>query len=208
MRLVIADDHQVVREGLRFMLDPEAEVEVVAEAGSGAELLDLLARNDDIDVVLLDIRMPEMSGFEVLEKISTTSPDVAVVILSMHDDAAYVKRALRLGASGYLLKNVGQVELLRALELITHGDTYVQGELSGLLLAETAGRSSSGERVTSREREILQMVADGSANKQIAVQLDLSEATVKWYLKNVFAKLEANSRAEAVATALRTNLIT
>ncbi|MCP4223276.1 MAG: response regulator transcription factor [Actinomycetia bacterium] len=207
-RLVIADDHRVVREGLRWMLASEPGIEVVAEAESGTDLLHVLDEVDDVDLVLLDLRMPGMSGFDVLERLATVAPGVAALVLSMHDDSAYVKRAITLGAAGYLLKSVGHAELVRAIEVVTRGETYVQAELSGPLLMEASGKPAGRLALSAREREILQMVADGAANKQIAATLDLSEATIKWSLKNIFAKLGVGSRAEAVATALRTDLIT
>jgi len=207
MRVAIADDHRVVREGLRWMLGTESEVEIVAEARSGSELISALDAGLDVDVVLLDLRMPDMSGFEVLDELSRANRDVRFVVLSAHDDPGYVRKALDLGASGYLLKNVGQAELVRALKLCAKGETYVQGDLTRRLLDADPESESSNSVLTTREQELLQMIADGSANKQIASALDLSEATVKWYLKNIFAKLETSSRAEAVAEALRRGLI-
>jgi len=205
MRVVIADDHRVVREGLRWMLEPEPGIDVVAEVASGEELLQRLSDGLKVDVILLDIRLSGMSGFEVLEILSTD--DARTLILSAHDDPEFVRRALDLGASGYLLKNVGQSELVRAMNLCLRGEIYIQGDLSGDLLRYVSSGESASRGLSKREVEMLQLIADGAANKQIAPALGISEATVKWHLKNVFAKLGVASRAEAVAEALRRELI-
>lgn len=206
MRVVLADDHRIVREGLAFMLADVPGVEIVGEASSGREVLELLAETE-ADVVLLDVRMPEMSGLEALELISESHPEVSVVMLTMHDDPALVKRAIEAGASGYLLKSAGQDELVRALEAVVAGSAYVHSEVAGPLLAQIAGTEESAE-LSPRENEVLKLVADGLENKQIARELGISEATVKTYLKNVFGKLGARGRAEAVAIGLRRGLIT
>ncbi len=207
MRILIADDHRVVREGVRWMLDPEPGIEIVGEAVNGEDLLRILSETTDIDIVLLDLRMPGLNGFEVLERLVEESPRVRAVVMSMHDDPIFVRRAISLGASGYLLKNVGQAELVRALESAHEGHTYVQGELSGALIQGSDEDRPVGKSLGPREVEILQLISDGASNKQIARDLNLSQATVKWCLKNVFAKLDVNSRAEAVASALRIGVI-
>ncbi len=207
MRILIADDHRVVREGVRWMLEPESGIEIVGEAVDGADLLRMVSETADVDLVLLDLRMPGLNGFEALEQLAEEAPDVKAVVMSMHDDPIFVRRAISLGASGYLLKNVGQAELVRALESAHEGHIYVQGELSGALIQGVDGDQSLGKSLGPREVEMLQLISDGASNKQIARDLNLSQATVKWCLKNVFAKLDVNSRAEAVASALRIGVI-
>ncbi|GBD84587.1 transcriptional regulatory protein DegU [bacterium BMS3Abin02] len=208
MRVVIADDHRIVREGLRFMLSDHPDVEIVAEAANGEELLETLA-TVKADIVLLDLRMPGITGLEALDRISVDHPRTKVIILSMHDDPGYVRRAVELGASGYLLKNTGRDELLRALKAVQEGGAYIQGEIMGPLLSVFTQGSEEQDTpsLSPRESQVLQLVADGCENKQIAKDLGVSEATVKTYLKNVFARLGVRSRAEAVAVGLRIGII-
>jgi DNA-binding NarL/FixJ family response regulator len=206
MRVIIADDHRIVREGLRFMLSESSDVDIVAEAESGEELLDILSTTPT-DVVLLDVRMPGMSGLDALEQLAASHPDVKVIILSMHDDPAYVRRAVELGASGYLLKSTGREELERALEIVFEGGAYVQGEVTKPLLDAMTGDIDEPPALSPREQQILQLVALGRENKQIARELDISEATVKTHIKGIFARLDVRSRAEAVAVGLRFGII-
>ncbi len=205
MRVVIADDHRIVREGLAFMLSDEAEIDIVGEAESGEELLDVLA-NVEADIVLLDVRMPGMSGLEALELVRDRHPEVKVIILSMHEDASYVHTAVERGAAGYLLKSTGQRELMRALRAVADGNAYLQSEVTAPLLAQVVGADEPAA-LSPREQHVLQLVAEGLENKQIARQLDISEATVKTYLKSIFERLGARGRAEAVAIGLRRGLI-
>jgi two-component system invasion response regulator UvrY len=206
MRVVVTDDHRVVREGLRYMLNDAPDVDVVGEAESGEELLALVG-SEVVDVVLLDVRMPGMSGLDVLERLAEDAPQVRVLMLSMHDQPAYVRRAIELGAAGYLLKSAGRDELLTALQVAAEGGTYLSGELMEPLVATMAGRTRSSGKLSPREHQVLQLVANGLENKQIATELDLSEATVKTYLRGVFERLEVSSRAEAAAVGLRLGLI-
>lgn len=206
MRIVIADDHRVVREGVGFMLSEEDDIDLVGEAGSGEELLELLDAQP-VDVVLLDVRMPGMSGFDVLERVSVDMPQVRVLMLSMHDQPSYVRRAVELGAAGYLLKNTGREELLRAIRAVADGGVYLQGELMEPLVADMSGSTGSPGRLSPRERQVLQLVANGYENKQIAAELGISEATVKSYLRGIFERLEVTGRAEAVAVGLRLGVI-
>jgi DNA-binding NarL/FixJ family response regulator len=160
-----------------------------------------------VDVVLLDVRMPGMSGFEVLERIGRDMPQVRVLMLSMHDQPGYVRRAVELGAAGYLLKSSGREELLRAIRTVADGGVYLQGELMEPLVADVTGTSGPPGRISPRERQVLQLIANGYENKQVATELGLSEATVKSYLRGIFERLEVTSRAEAVAVGLRLGVI-
>lgn len=208
LRLVLADDHKVVRDGLRWMLAEESGVEVVGEAAHGGELLDLLEERP-VDVVLLDLRMPEVGGLEALAELRLRFPWVRVVVLTMHDEPGYLRRAIELGASGYLLKSADRGELLQALETVAAGEAYVQRELTGLILDEVAGRPGWGPvpSLSRREMEVLRLVAAGCDNKEIGRRLEIAQATVKSHLKAVFNQLGARGRAEAVAVALRLGII-
>ena len=206
MRVAITDDHGVVREGIRYMLSDVPNVDVVAEASSGEELLALLDTTR-VDVLLLDVRMPQMSGLSTLEKVRDAHPDARVLMLSMHDQPGYVKRAIELGAAGYVLKNIGRKELVAALEVVMAGGTYLPPELMEPFLAELGGRAGPIGSLSPRERQVLQLVADGNENKQIARHLGIAEPTVKTYLRGVFTRLDVSSRAEAVAVGIRLGLI-
>ena len=206
MRIVLVDDHRVVRDGIRYMLSDEEAIEIVADVGSGAELFELLEA-EPVDAVLLDVRMPDMSGFDVLEQMRGEIPQVRVIMLSMHDAPGYVRRAVELGAAGYLLKNASRSELLAALRSVGDGGAYIQTDLANPLVAELAGIGDSARSLSPREQQVLQLVAHGYENKQIASELAISDATVKTYLRGIFGTLEVTGRAEAVAVGLRRGLI-
>lgn len=208
VRLMIVDDHSVLREGLRFMLRNAGDVEIVSEASNGQEALDLL-ESTEVDVMLLDMNMPGMDGVETLKHVRESWPQVIVLILSFHDDPEYVEQALRNGAAGYLLKTVSREELVRAVQAAANGAGYLQAEITRPLLQKFAASTEpEGELdLSPREREVLQLVADGMSTKQAAVELGIAESTVKTYLRTIFEKLGALHRAHAVALALRHRII-
>lgn len=209
IRVLVVDDHQVVREGLRWMLGVEVDLEVVAEAESVATALDAIAEAEP-NVVLLDIHLPDRSGLEALRDIAERFPGLPVVILTMSAEPEYVEEAVRAGAAGYLVKNAPQVELVRALRAAAAGDAYIQAEVTRPLLtrfAREVHRTGSAPPLSSRELQVVTGLSAGLANKQIAAQLGISETTVKGYLRELYEKLGAADRAQAVAIALRHRLI-
>jgi DNA-binding NarL/FixJ family response regulator len=206
MKILIVDDHKVVRDGIRFMLLDAPDIEIVGDAESAEEMFDVI-EGVPVDIVLLDIRMEGMTGLDALERIASEFPQVRVLMLSMHDQPGYVRRAIELGASGYLLKSAGRDEILAAITAVSEGQTYVQGRLMQPLLADVTGSLRQTGRLSPREQQVLQLIADGSENKQIARELGLSEATVKTYIRGVFERLDVSSRAEAVAVGLRVGII-
>lgn len=206
MRILIVDDHKVVRDGIRFMLSDASEIEIVGEAESAEAMFEIID-TDPVDVVLLDIRMKGMTGIEALGRMAADFPQVRVLMLSMHDQPGYVRRAIELGASGYLLKSAGRDEVLAAIEAVSVGETYIQGSLVEPLLSDVTGTPRRTGRLSPREQQVLQLIANGSENKQIARELELSEATVKTYIRGVFDRLDVSSRAEAVAVGLRIGVI-
>jgi len=208
LRVILADDHQIVREGVAKLLDSETEIDLVGEASTGAQLLELLA-GTRADVVLLDVRMPDLSGLEVLEALQERETNVRVIVLSMHDDPAYVKRAIELGASGYLLKSVGKVELLRALGVVAAGGSYIQGEITAPLIERMVNPSSAGPigTLSPREVEILEALASGLDNRELSRQFDISEAAMKAQLRAIYSRMDVKRRSEAVAVALRLGII-
>lgn len=209
IRILMVDDHLIVREGLRWMLGQDRGLELSGEASTGAEAM---VQIPDVrpDVVLLDLHLPDRSGLEVLREVHERFPDLPVVILTMSDQPEYVEEAVRAGAAGYLLKNAPQVELSRALRAAAAGDAYIQAEVTRPLLARFAKEVPAAEDVPTlapRETEIVSLLAEGLADKQIAARLGLSESTVKGYLRSAYEKLGASDRAQAVAIALRGHII-
>jgi DNA-binding NarL/FixJ family response regulator len=209
VRILVVDDHLVVREGLRWMLGPDSGIEIAAEAETGARGLEAIEA-DRPDVVLLDIHLPDGSGLDFLATIRSRFPGLPVVMLTMSDEPAYVEEAVRAGAVGYLLKSAPRAELIRAIEAAAAGDAYIQAEVTRPLLQRfsTAVRSNGMPAPLSpRELEVVTLLAEGLADKQIAAQLGVSETTVKSHLRQAYEKLGAADRAQAVAIALRSRLI-
>jgi DNA-binding NarL/FixJ family response regulator len=206
MKILIVDDHKVVRDGIRFMLADAPDIAIVGEAASAEAMFDILDA-EPVDVVLLDIRMEGMTGLDALGRLASDFPQVSVLMLSMHDQPGYVRRAIEVGASGYLLKSAERSEILAAITAVSEGETYVQSVLMEPLLADVTGAPRQTGRLSPREQQVLQLIADGSENKQIARELGLSEATVKTYIRGVFDRLDVTSRAEAVAVGLRLGVI-
>jgi DNA-binding NarL/FixJ family response regulator len=209
IRVAITDDHRIIREGLDLLLTESDQIEIVAHASNGFELIELL-ETTDIDVVLLDVRMPEMTGLDVLERIKELGVEVAVVMLSMYGDPVYVSRAIELGASGYLLKSVGHDELVTAIETVSDGKPYFQADVSGPLVARMVGDGARGPvgDMTVEQLKILQLLADGVDNSGIAAALSMSEPTAKAKLRIIYGSLGVQRRSEAVAVAMRLGLIT
>lgn len=207
--IMVVDDHAVLRTGIRSMLEDEDGVKVVGEAEDGEQALELV---DSIgpDVVLLDVKMPNMDGLTALRELQEFSPGLPVLIFSMYDDPAYVEQAIASGAAGYLLKTVGKDELVRAVKAAHEGQGYLQAEITRPVLSRftrTYDSLTSDVHLSQRETQVLQLIADGLSNKQIAAELGIAEATVKTYVTSLFEKLGAVHRAHAVALALRHHLI-
>ena len=210
MRIIIADDHEAVREGLRWMLNADDQLEVVGDASDGAALLRLLDRVA-CDAVLLDLGMPGTSGHDVLGELALRDEAPPVVVLTMHDDPANVDRALALGASGYLLKSAPRDEIIRALRSAVDGGAYIQPTLAKPLLARhvppEVGDPEAPAHLPPRQLQILRRLAAGRSNKELAAELGISEATVKGYLKELYSRLGVDSRAAAVSYGMRHGLI-
>jgi two-component system response regulator NreC len=213
IRVLIADDHAVLRAGLRMLLDAEPDMEVVGEAADGAEAL---ARVGELapDVVLLDITMPRLDGLSVLRQMREVSPASRVLILTMHDDEGYLREALAAGGVGYVLKRAADTELLSAIRAVHQGGTYLHPAHTKVLLEgmldrerEAAGEADSYERLSPREREVLRLIALGYTNQQAADQLYLSVKTVETYKARLMTKLGLHSRAELVRYALQKGLL-
>ncbi|HMA35196.1 MAG TPA: response regulator transcription factor [Chloroflexia bacterium] len=211
IRLLIVDDHLVVREGLRLILETDPGIEVIGEASDGVAAL-RLAEETAPDVVLMDLRMPGMDGLEALARLRRTRPAVAVVILTTYNEDDLLLRALRAGARGYLLKDTDRATLFNAIRAAARGETLLQPEVLARALAASnqPGPTSAARRpleLSDRERAVLAGVARGERSKEIAARLGISERTVKAHLAGVFNKLGVDSRAAAVAVALQRGLL-
>ena len=199
IRLVIADDHLVVRAGLRAMLGAHPDVDVVGEATTGAQAVDLAGRLRP-DVVLMDLRMPEVDGVAATARIRERHPDVHVLVLTTYDTDADILKAIEAGATGYLLKDATRDELVRAVRAAATGASVLAPTVASRLMGRL--RAPGHEALSAREIEILEQVARGRTNKEIAGALFISEATVKTHLLHIFAKLDVQDRTQAVTVAL------
>ena len=209
VRLIIADDHTLVRQGLRQFLEMASDIEVVGEASTGQEVLDLVAK-DPPDVILLDLRMPEMDGLEVARRVQEEHPEVGVMMLSAYDYRQFVVEAVRAGARGYVLKSMDAEQLIQAVHLVASGNMVFDPQVVVALaeeLTRSREREERGDVLTAREIEVLQLLAFGNSNKDIAEQLDISAETVKTHLEHIFRKLGTSDRTAAVAEALRRRVI-
>jgi DNA-binding NarL/FixJ family response regulator len=201
IRLLIADDHSVVREGLVALLGRQPDMEVVAEARNGSEAVALWKQHRP-DVTLLDLRMPELDGVGALEEIHRQEAAARVIFLTTYDTDEEIYRGMRAGARAYLLKDARRADLLECIRRVQAGQTFMSGGIAAKL-AEHVG----AEELTDRENEVLRLLASGKSNKEIGGELFISETTVKSHVKSIFAKLNVLSRTEAITTASRRGLI-
>jgi DNA-binding NarL/FixJ family response regulator len=208
---VLADDHELVRAGIRALLEKLPGVRVTGEANDGREVLELI-QGQPPEVVLMDISMPGLNGLQALERITRGFPGVRVIILSMHHQDEYVMQALKSGARGYLLKRATAVELPAALQAVLAGEIYLSREIAGRFLKQsplqqTAPASTPLERLTSRQREVLQLLAEGQTTKSIALVLKISDKTVEYHRTKLMMRLNIHDLAGLVRFALRTGVI-
>lgn len=212
VRILLADDHDIVRKGLRYLLEHRPEIEVVGEAMDGREAVKL-AEDLAADLVIMDIAMPLLNGIDAAAAIVKKSPRTSVIILSMHSDEDYVLRALTAGVRGYLLKDTVEVDLLRAVETVRKGRTFFSPDITEVLLEDYVrqlqdrGLQDSYDLLTQREKETLQLLAEGKSNKEVANVLNVSPLTVDTHRANLMQKLNLHSTAEIVLYAVRKKLI-
>jgi DNA-binding NarL/FixJ family response regulator len=211
IRVLIADDHALVREGIRRVLDEDPGFDVVAEAADGRQAIEQIARTNP-DVAILDISMPELSGLEAARWLRDEAPGLKVLILSMHEESEYVMRAVHAGAAGYLLKDdAGPAHLRQAVRAVHDGESYfspaVATKLTDALRSGSSGPADPLERLTGREREVLRLVAGGSSNKQIAAELGISRRTVESHRESMMRKIEIRTVAGLTRFALENGLL-
>ncbi|PLX11799.1 MAG: DNA-binding response regulator [Marinilabiliales bacterium] len=213
IRLIIADDHQIVRDGIKSLLENEKEIEIIAEASNGNEVIQLV-NDQNPDIVLLDISMPGLSGLEVAEVLQTEHPECKTLFLSMYINEEYILGAIKSGAKGYLPKNTTKSELLDAIHAIIKGKEYFSEDVSAIMLKsymkrvkEDDEREKQNVQLTKRESEILKLFAEGLTNKEIADQLYISIRTVESHKNHIMQKLEFKSTVELVKYAIKNRLI-
>ena len=207
IRILLADDHAVVRQGFKMILDAQPDMEIVGEAGNGREAVDL-AEQLRPDVVVMDVAMPELNGIEATRRLASSVPHARVVALSMHKDSVYVREILRAGARGYLLKDSGAADLVAAIHAVASGESYLSPAVSNAVLDDYRRHATNPiDLLTSREREVLQMIAEGKTNKEIAGTLNLSVYTVDAHRGKIMEKLNLHSSGELVRFAVRNGLI-
>lgn len=213
IRIMLAEDHVLVREGTKEMLDREEDMEVVAEAGDGEEAVRLVAEHDP-DIVVMDIALPKLNGIEATRQIKEISPGTAVLVLSAYDDDEYVFALLEAGAAGYLLKDVSTDALVEAIRAVQAGESMLHPAIARKVVnrfsryVEGGKEEAPFEELTEREIEVLQLAGKGITNREIADSLSISHRTVQAHLSHIFNKLGVGSRTEAVVYALRKGLLT
>ena len=209
-RVMIVDDHAIVRAGLRALLFEEAAFDLVGEAAGGYEALELVEKTKP-DVLILDLSMPDLDGISVTRKIKPNFPDLKILILTLHEDGALLREAIKAGAAGYILKRAAEAELISAIRTILRGDLYVDPSMVRGLLEESrqvqVKQSDPTESLTPRETEILRLIVEGYTNRQIGQELNISIRTVEGHRANISDKLGLHSRVELVRYARKTGLI-
>lgn len=210
-RILLADDHTIVRQGLRFILDAEPDLEVVAEASNGNEAV-TRALKDDIDLAILDIAMPTMTGLQAARELASRRPDLKMLILSMHDDEGYLFEALKAGTAGYVLKSVADRDLVEACRAAMRGEPFLYAGAERALVRDYVARARAGEAppeepLTPREQQVVKLIAESHTNRQIAEVLTISEKTVETHRANILDKLGMRDRVELTRYAIRRGFV-
>jgi len=206
IRVLVVDDHPIVRQGLVSVLGDEADLEVVGEAGSGREAVARVQRLQP-DVVLLDLEMPDLDGVSAIPQLLAVRPGLGIVVFTAYDTDERVLGAVRAGARGYLLKGASAEEIARGIRAVHDGGSYLESRMASKLISEVRSPRHGGSVLSARERQVLRLVADGLPTKQISVSLSITERTVKFHVNSILRKLGADNRAQAVALAAQRGLL-
>lgn len=209
IEIIIADDHMMIREGLKQLLELDGTMKVIAEANDGEECLNLLNRKIHPDILLLDINMPKKNGIEVLEYIKQNKIPVKVLILTVHNEVEYLLKAVDIGIDGYLLKDSSYDELKEAIDVVISGNTYIQPSLLPALNESMEDYALDKEKIewlTKRELDVLQLISKGCSNKKISDELTISERTVKNHISHIFRKIDVEDRTQAAVFAIRNKI--
>lgn len=209
IKVMIADDHSLIREGLKQLLEFDGSIEIVGEASNGVECLEKLNESNS-EVLLLDINMPEKNGIEVLKQMKADQSEIKVLILTVHNEMDYLMKAVDIGVDGYILKDAESSELKKAIRAVRDGENYIQPSLIPALNSQLLNRDTDKDKIsllTNRELEVLVQVANGMFNKEIAMNLNISERTVKNHISNIFKKIDVSDRTQAAVFAIKNNII-
>lgn len=209
IKVMIADDHSLIREGIKQLLEFDGSIEVIGQAADGIECLDVL-ENINPDILLLDINMPNMNGIDVLSELRRKKNKMKILILTVHNEVEYLVKSMDCGADGYVLKDAGSADLKEAIHKVIGGDQYIQSSMIPAMNSRIINRDIDKEKIanlTRREIEILKQIAGGRFNKEIAESLDITERTVKNHISNLFKKIDVNDRTQAAVFAIRNNLV-
>lgn len=207
IKLVIADDHELFRNGLKELLKKYSDIDVVDCVADGKEFIDVLKNNSTLDVVLLDITMPNMDGFEVLHEIKTLNKAIKPIIISMHDEGNYIAKCAKNGAYSYLLKNTDQDELIKTIRIVGDGKKYFNPKISEKMINYMSEQTVSENILSKKEQEVLELLSKGLTTKEIAVNLFVSSRTIETHRANIIKKLEVKNTAQLIKKATKLNLI-
>lgn len=207
IKLIIADDHELFRNGLKELLKKYEDVEVLKSVADGKEFFEVLNHIEHVDIVLLDIGMPHMDGFEVLNKIKSTNASIKPIVISMHDDGNYIAKCAKNGAFGYLLKNTDQDELIKVIRIVSQGKKYFSPSIAEKMINFMSVQNVSEKILSNKENEVLTLISEGLTTKEIANKLFVSSRTIETHRANILKKLEVKNTAELIKKAAQINLI-
>lgn len=207
IKLIIADDHELFRNGLTELLKKNVDIQVVKSVGDGNELIQELNKHSDLDIVLLDITMPNMDGFQALNEIKNINTNIKTIIISMHDDGNYIAKCVKNGAYSYLLKNTDQKELIKVIRIVNQGKKYFSPLIAEKMINFMSEQTVSEKTLSNKEKEVLSLISEGLTTKEIAVKLFVSTRTIETHRANILKKLDVKNTAELIKKATKTRLI-
>lgn len=207
IKLIIADDHELFRKGLAELLRKHDDIKIVKSVGDGLEFMEIINNQLEVDIVLLDITMPNMDGFQVLKELKTLNSDIKPIVISMHNDGNYIAKCAKMGAYGYLLKNTDEAELILAIRSVSSGKKYFSAEISEKMINFMSTQSISEDILSNKETEVLGLISKGLTTKEIAEKLFVSSRTIETHRANILKKLEVKNTAELIKKATKMNLI-